>query len=125
MTSSRRSCRRDSNGATVGDRAGPATSGSRSVRPISSWALRSSFSAGSSRGSRMRGTQPRQRCDACYADDCNVCVQSKASAERVMASLERCLNKRVRVTVNRDKSAVRCLNRPQRPPQSQPGPVWE
>jgi RNA-directed DNA polymerase len=41
-----------------------------------------------------------------YADDCNVYVQSKAAGERVMASLERFLNKRLRLKVNRDKSAV-------------------
>src|SRR4029077_7680290 len=41
-----------------------------------------------------------------YADDCNVYVQSKAAGERVMASLEHFLNKRLRLKVNRDKSAV-------------------
>nr|NIV45675.1 group II intron reverse transcriptase/maturase [Gammaproteobacteria bacterium] len=41
-----------------------------------------------------------------YADDCNVYVQSKAAGERVMASLERFLAKRLRLRVNRDKSAV-------------------
>jgi RNA-directed DNA polymerase len=41
-----------------------------------------------------------------YADDCNVYVQSKAAGERVMASLERFLKKRLRLKVNRDKSAV-------------------
>ena len=41
-----------------------------------------------------------------YADDCNVYVRSKAAGERVMASLERFLAKRLRLTVNRDKSAV-------------------
>jgi len=41
-----------------------------------------------------------------YADDCNVYVKSKAAGERVMASLERFLNKRLRLRVNRDKSAV-------------------
>jgi RNA-directed DNA polymerase len=41
-----------------------------------------------------------------YADDCNVYVQSRASGERVMASLERFLAKRLRLRVNRDKSAV-------------------
>jgi group II intron reverse transcriptase/maturase len=41
-----------------------------------------------------------------YADDCNVYVQSKAAGERVMASLERFLRKRLRLKVNRDKSAV-------------------
>lgn len=41
-----------------------------------------------------------------YADDCNVYVQSKAAGERVMASLESFLWKRLRLKVNRDKSAV-------------------
>ena len=41
-----------------------------------------------------------------YADDCNVYVKSKAAGERVMASLERFLNKRLRLQINRDKSAV-------------------
>jgi RNA-directed DNA polymerase len=41
-----------------------------------------------------------------YADDSNVYVQSKAAGERVMASLERFLQERLRLKVNRDKSAV-------------------
>ena len=41
-----------------------------------------------------------------YADDCNVYVRSQAAGERVMASLERFLAKRLRLQVNRDKSAV-------------------
>lgn len=41
-----------------------------------------------------------------YADDCNVYVRSRAAGERVMASLERFLAKRLRLRVNRDKSAV-------------------
>jgi len=41
-----------------------------------------------------------------YADDCNVYVRSKGSGERVMASLERFLRERLRLTVNREKSAV-------------------
>ncbi len=41
-----------------------------------------------------------------YADDCNVYVRSEAAGERVMASLERFLTKRLRLKVNRDKSAV-------------------
>ena len=41
-----------------------------------------------------------------YADDCNVYVQSKAAGERVLASLERFLNQRLRLTINRSKSAV-------------------
>src|SRR5688572_749555 len=41
-----------------------------------------------------------------YADDCNVYVQSKAAGERVMASLEQFLDKKLRLKVNRSKSAV-------------------
>lgn len=41
-----------------------------------------------------------------YADDFQVFVQSKAAGERVMASLERFLEKRLRLKVNREKSAV-------------------
>ena len=41
-----------------------------------------------------------------YADDCNVYVQSKAAGERVLASLARFLQQKLKLTVNRDKSAV-------------------
>ena len=41
-----------------------------------------------------------------YADDCNVYVKSKAAGQRVMESLERFLRERLRLKVNRDKSAV-------------------
>jgi RNA-directed DNA polymerase len=41
-----------------------------------------------------------------YADDCNVYVRSWKAGERVMASLERFLGERLRLRVNRDKSAV-------------------
>jgi len=41
-----------------------------------------------------------------YADDCNVYVRSKAAGERAMASLERFLWKKLRLKVNRAKSAV-------------------
>lgn len=41
-----------------------------------------------------------------YADDCNVYVRSRTAGERVMASLERFLWTRLRLRVNRDKSAV-------------------
>ena len=46
-----------------------------------------------------------------YADDCNVYVRSRAAGERVLGSLERFLAKRLRLKVNREKSAVG------RPPQ--------
>ncbi len=41
-----------------------------------------------------------------YADDCNVYVRSKRAGERVMASLERFFAERLRLMVNRAKSAV-------------------
>jgi len=41
-----------------------------------------------------------------YADDCNVYVRSRPAGERVMASLERFLWRRLRLRVNRDKSTV-------------------
>ena len=41
-----------------------------------------------------------------YADDCNVYVRSKAAGEQVMASLGRFLEKRLRLKINREKSAV-------------------
>jgi RNA-directed DNA polymerase len=41
-----------------------------------------------------------------YADDCNVYVKSEAAGERVLGSLERFLSKRLRLRVNREKSAV-------------------
>jgi RNA-directed DNA polymerase len=41
-----------------------------------------------------------------YADDCNIYVQSKAAGERVLASLTRLLDKRLKLKVNLAKSAV-------------------
>jgi len=41
-----------------------------------------------------------------YADDCNIYVRSKAAGERVMASVTAFVEKRLRLRVNRDKSAV-------------------
>lgn len=41
-----------------------------------------------------------------YADDCNVYVRSERSGERVMASLVRYIESRLRLKVNRGKSAV-------------------
>lgn len=41
-----------------------------------------------------------------YADDCNIYVRSKTAGERVMASLERFLWSRLRLRINRAKSAV-------------------
>jgi len=41
-----------------------------------------------------------------YADDCNIYVRSRHAGERVLTSIERFLKKRLRLTVNREKSAV-------------------
>jgi RNA-directed DNA polymerase len=41
-----------------------------------------------------------------YADDCNIYVQSKAAGERVLASVTEFLERKLRLRVNRDKSAV-------------------
>ena len=41
-----------------------------------------------------------------YADDCNIYVRSKRAGERVMESLTRFLENRLRLKVNREKSAV-------------------
>ncbi|MDZ5646840.1 group II intron reverse transcriptase/maturase [Nitrospirillum sp. BR 11828] len=41
-----------------------------------------------------------------YADDCNIYVRSQAAGERVMASVSQFLEKRLRLKVNRQKSAV-------------------
>jgi RNA-directed DNA polymerase len=41
-----------------------------------------------------------------YADDCNIYVQSQAAGERVMASVVRFLEGKLRLRVNREKSAV-------------------
>jgi RNA-directed DNA polymerase len=41
-----------------------------------------------------------------YADDCNIYVQSKAAGERVLSSVTAFLEKKLRLRVNRDKSAV-------------------
>lgn len=41
-----------------------------------------------------------------YADDCNIYVRTKRSAERTMASITTFLEKRLKLTVNQEKSAV-------------------
>jgi RNA-directed DNA polymerase len=41
-----------------------------------------------------------------YADDCNIYVQSKAAGERVLGSVTGFLEQKLRLRVNRDKSAV-------------------
>jgi RNA-directed DNA polymerase len=41
-----------------------------------------------------------------YADDCNIYVRSQRAGERVMASVERFLTRRLKLKVNKTKSAV-------------------
>ena len=41
-----------------------------------------------------------------YADDCNIFVSSERAAERVMASVSRYVERKLRLRVNREKSAV-------------------
>ena len=41
-----------------------------------------------------------------YADDANIYVRSRRAGERVMASVERFLNRRLKLTLNREKSRV-------------------
>ena len=41
-----------------------------------------------------------------YADDCNIYVQSLKAAQRIMASISRFLEKRLKLYVNREKSAA-------------------
>lgn len=41
-----------------------------------------------------------------YADDCNIYVQTRAAGERVMASVTQFLERKLRLRVNRQKSAV-------------------
>ncbi|CAA9481912.1 MAG: Retron-type RNA-directed DNA polymerase [uncultured Solirubrobacteraceae bacterium] len=41
-----------------------------------------------------------------YADDANVYVRSERAGQRVMASMERFINRRLRLKINHDKSAV-------------------
>src|SRR6266545_955142 len=48
----------------------------------------------------------RGHCFCRYADDCNIYVQSQRAGERVMESVSRLLEKKLRLKVNRTKSAV-------------------
>lgn len=48
----------------------------------------------------------RGHCFCRYADDCNIYVRSLAAGERVMASVTRFLEQKLRLKVNREKSAV-------------------
>lgn len=50
--------------------------------------------------------EARGHCFCRYADDCNIYVQSQAAGERVLASLTAFLEGKLRLRVNRQKSAV-------------------
>ena len=41
-----------------------------------------------------------------YADDCNIYVRSQRAGERVLAGIERFLEKRLKLKINKAKSAV-------------------
>jgi len=53
-----------------------------------------------------RELERRGHCFCRYADDCNIYVQSLASGQRVMESMVQFLEKKLRLRVNREKSAV-------------------
>lgn len=46
-----------------------------------------------------------------YADDCNIFVKSQKAGERVLASLTKFIEEKLKLKVNRDKSAVRHCSR--------------
>ena len=50
--------------------------------------------------------EKRGHCFVRYADDCNIYVRSQRAGERVPASIERFLEKRLKLKVNNSKSAV-------------------
>jgi RNA-directed DNA polymerase len=50
--------------------------------------------------------EKRGHCFVRYADDCNIYVRSRKAGERVLASVEKFLEKRLKLRVNRAKSAV-------------------
>ena len=53
-----------------------------------------------------RELERRGHCFCRYADDCNIYVQSKAAGERVLASVTKFLEGKLKLRVNREKSAV-------------------
>jgi RNA-directed DNA polymerase len=53
-----------------------------------------------------RELEQRGHCFVRYADDCNIYVRSRRAGQRVLDSTERFLKKRLRLKVNREKSAV-------------------
>jgi group II intron reverse transcriptase/maturase len=53
-----------------------------------------------------RELEKRGHCFVRYADDCNIYVGSQRAAERVMASVSSTIEKKLRLQVNKEKSAV-------------------
>jgi RNA-directed DNA polymerase len=53
-----------------------------------------------------RELERRGHCFVRYADDCNVYVRSEAAGRRVMASITRFIERRLKLQVNAEKSAV-------------------
>lgn len=53
-----------------------------------------------------RELERRGHCFCRYADDCNIYVQSRAAGERVLASVTKFLEGKLKLRVNRQKSAV-------------------
>ncbi len=53
-----------------------------------------------------RELEQRGHCFCRYADDCNIYVQTQRAGERTMDGLTRYLAERLKLGVNRDKSAV-------------------
>ena len=62
-----------------------------------------------------RELERRGHCFVRYADDCNIYVRSQRAGERVMASVERFLDRRLKLKVNKAKSAVAPPTRAQVP----------
>jgi RNA-directed DNA polymerase len=52
--------------------------------------------------------EKRGLCFVRYADDCVIFVRSKRAGSRVMGSISRFIEKKLRLKVNREKSAVGC-----------------
>jgi len=53
-----------------------------------------------------RELERRGHCFVRYADDCNIYVRSRKAAERTLASVTRFVERKLRLKVNREKSAV-------------------
>jgi RNA-directed DNA polymerase len=53
-----------------------------------------------------RELEKRGHCFVRYADDCNIYVQSRRAGERVLESVTKFLSKKLKLKVNKEKSAV-------------------